>query len=119
MFAKRLLSVMLAVSAATPVFASTATADEVEFNPAGLQHKAGVYKCDMNRSVTVRSVEADLRTAVVHWNRHDYTMRAVNTQSGALRYEDAGSGLVWIVITSKSMLLDARHGKQLANDCKA
>ena len=36
---------------------------------------------------------------------------------GALRYEDDASGLVWIVIVGKSMLLDTRQGKQLANDC--
>jgi hypothetical protein len=46
-------------------------------------------------------------------------MKAVNTQSGALRYEDGASGLVWIVITDKSMLLDTRQGKQLANECRA
>ena len=52
------------------------------------------------------------------WEKKDYTLRAVNARSGALRYEDAASGLVWLVIVGKAMLLDTKHGKQLANDCK-
>ena len=37
---------------------------------------------------------------------------------GALRFEDKASGLTWITITGKSMLLDTRQGRQLANDCR-
>jgi hypothetical protein len=45
-------------------------------------------------------------------------MHAVGARSGALRYEDPQSGLVWLVIATKSMLLDTKHGRQLANECK-
>ncbi len=45
-------------------------------------------------------------------------MHAVGARSGALRYEDSQSGLVWLVIATKSMLLDTKHGRQLANECK-
>jgi hypothetical protein len=45
-------------------------------------------------------------------------MQAVGARSGALRYEDPKSGLVWLVIPSKSMLLDTKKGRQLANECK-
>lgn len=109
---------LLALASASAL-ASTASNEAPEFNPAGIMHKVGHYKCELNRSVQVRHVEEDLKTAVVNWNRRDYTMKAVNTASGALRYEDGSSGLVWIVITGKSMLLDTRQGKQLANECRA
>jgi hypothetical protein len=59
-----------------------------------------------------------MQQAVDNWNKRDYTLRAVNARSGALRYEDAASGLVWLMILDKSMLLDTRQGKQLANECK-
>jgi len=106
-------------SLGVPALASASTDDAPGFNPAGLAHKAGTYKCELNRTVNVRHVEEDLRTAVVNWNKRDYTMKAVNTSSGALRYEDVASGLVWIVITGKSMLLDTKLGRQLANECRA
>ena len=46
-------------------------------------------------------------------------MQLVATQTGALRLEDKASGLTWITIPGKSMLLDTKQGRQLANDCRA
>lgn len=83
-----------------------------------LSMRSGTYKCDLDRRVVVRSVSADQSLAVLNWNKRDYQLKAVSTASGALRYEDQGSGLTWITIVGKSMLLDTRQGKQLANDCK-
>lgn len=90
-----------------------------EINPAGLPFRAGTYECELNRRVQVRSVSPDLQFATLNWDRKDYTLRAVSTRTGALRYEDSASGLVWLVIVGKSMLLDTKNGKQLANECKA
>ena len=114
-----IITACLLALAATPARASGSDADAPAFNPASIAHKAGVYKCELNRTVNVRHVGEDLRTAVIHWNTRDYTLNAVNTHSGALRYEDVASGLVWIVITGKSMLLDTRLGRQLANECRS
>ena len=98
--------------------AQAAEAQLSEINPAGLPFRAGTYECELNRRVQVRSVSSDLQFATLQWDRKDYTMRVVGTRTGALRYEDSASGLVWLVIVGKSMLLDTRHGKQLANECK-
>lgn len=98
---------------------TAATAPITEINPAGIPFRAGTYRCELNRQVQVREVSPDLQFAVLNWDRKDYTMRVVGTRSGALRYEDSASGLVWLVIASKSMLLDTRRGQQLANECKA
>jgi len=118
---RRILGLSAALGACLFTLAPVVHAADGEppaFNPAGLSFKAGNYRCELNRSVNVRHVDPDMKSAVVHWDRRDYTLRAVNTHSGALRYEDAASGLVWLVIVGKSMLLDTRQGKQLANECK-
>ncbi len=99
--------------------ASVTQAANPGFNPHGIPFAAGVYKCELNRSVHIRSVAPDMRSAVISWNKKDYVLNAVNALSGALRYEDAGSGLVWLIIVGKSMLLDIKNGKQLANECRA
>ncbi|NLD69396.1 MAG: lysozyme inhibitor [Limnobacter sp.] len=93
--------------------------DADDFNPHKFPFPAGLYDCELNRKVDVREVSPDMRSAVLRWARKDYTLRAVKARTGALRYEDESSGLVWIVIAGKSMLLDMRHGKQLANECTA
>lgn len=89
-----------------------------EINPAGLPFRAGTYRCELNRQVHVRDVAPDLGFAVLNWERKDYTLRVVGTRTGALRYEDSASGLVWLVIVGKAMLLDTKRGQQLANECK-
>ena len=78
----------------------------------------GIYRCELNRQVHVRHVSHDRRSATLTWNRRDYQLQAVPTTSGAMRFEDKLSGLAWISIVDKSLLLDTRAGKQLANDCK-
>lgn len=99
--------------------ASAAELAASTFNPHGFTLPAGTYRCDLNRSVDVAQVSPDMQSAVLRFDRKEYKMHAVAARSGALRYEDASSGLVWLVIVGKSMLLDTRHGRQLANDCKA
>jgi hypothetical protein len=73
----------------------------------------------MNRRVELRQVSEDRKSAILSWERRNYTMQVVATQTGALRLEDKTSGLTWITIPGKSMLLDTKQGKQLANECRA
>lgn len=79
--------------------------------------KPGTYRCELKRNVVVRKVSADQSLAVLKWRKRSYTMRAVSARSGALRYEHE-SGLTWITVVGKSMLLDTKRGKQLANECR-
>lgn len=87
-------------------------------NPVKLEFKPGTYRCELKREVHITQVSDDGRTAVVRFNKKEYPVKAVEARTGALRYEDAGSGVVWLVIVGKSMLLDTRKGEQLANECK-
>ncbi len=89
------------------------------FNPYRIAHAPGTYRCELGRSVVVRTVASDLRTAVLRWGDDDVTLRAVDARSGALRYEDPDRGLAWIVLKDRSMLLDTRAGQRLANACRA
>jgi hypothetical protein len=89
------------------------------FNPYRIAFEAGTYRCELGRRVEIRSVSADQRSTVLRWGEGDYTLRSVDARSGALRYEDAGSGLAWIVLKDRAMLLDTRAGQRLANACRA
>ncbi len=108
----------LGLVAAQAVFSSAALAAEGTHHPS-LKLTKGVYHCDLNRRVELRQVSDDHQSAILYWERRNYTMHAVSTQTGALRLEDKTSGLTWITIQGKSMLLDTKQGKQLANDCRA
>jgi hypothetical protein len=110
----RFLGALLALALAAPL--ACAAADDAH-HPS-LKLTPGVYFCDLNRRVELRQVAEDKKSVILYWERRNYTLHAVATQTGAIRLEDKVSGLTWITITGKSMLLDTRQGKQLANDCR-
>jgi hypothetical protein len=78
----------------------------------------GRLSCALDDKIDIRIGDGQ-RNIDLKWRGNNYTMLPVTTSTGALRFEDRGSGLVWIQIPAKSMLLNAKLGQQLANDCKA
>jgi hypothetical protein len=107
-------AIALLAAASTPAFAAPPESGA----GAAVQVAAGLYRCELKETVQVKSVSADQRSAVIHWKKKDYAMQSVPTRSGALRFEDAASGLVWIIIPAKSMLLDSQKGQRLADECR-
>lgn len=53
------------------------------------------------------------------WHGKMYRMLRVGTSTGAHRFEDPVSGLIWISIPEKAMLLDGSRGEPVANGCRA
>lgn len=81
--------------------------------------KAVDMQCELGRQVSVAG-DVQLDSAIdLNWKGKQYRMQRVNTSTGALRFEDQSSGLVWISIPSKAMLLDSKRGEPVANECKA
>lgn len=53
------------------------------------------------------------------WRGQLYSLHRVATSTGAHRFEDPVSGLIWISIPEKAMLLDGSKGEPVANGCRA
>lgn len=79
---------------------------------------AGNFRCELGNQVDVSADLQHPNAINLAWKGRSYPLQAVATSTGALRYEDAASGHVWIQIPAKSMLLNAKAGQQLANECK-
>jgi membrane-bound inhibitor of C-type lysozyme len=77
----------------------------------------GLYRCELGVRVTVKKIAPDKSSMILNWKNKDYTLAAVSSQSGALRFEDKANGLVWMAIVGKSQLLNSKVGQRLANDC--
>ncbi len=74
------------------------------------------FYCELgNRVYLASDSNGDVKLT---WKGRGYSMMAVSTTTGAVRLEDKVSGLVWIQIPAKSMLLNSRLGQQLANECR-
>jgi membrane-bound inhibitor of C-type lysozyme len=79
----------------------------------------GAYTCELGRSIEVKKVAADHSSVVIRHAKKDYTLKAVETSSGALRFENKAQGRAWVVLVGNSMFLDAKRGQRLANACVA
>ena len=77
-----------------------------------------VYQCELNRKVLIRDLATLPQTISVSWNGQQQVLAEVRSDSGAQRYEDPRSGLAWILVEDKAMLLNVKTGRQLANECR-
>ncbi|MEM4987448.1 hypothetical protein V8G57_08630 [Collimonas sp. H4R21] len=75
----------------------------------------GNFYCELGNRVDLAGAGSDVKLT---WKGRSYPMTTVSTTTGAVRLEDKASGLVWIQIPAKSMLLNSKLGQQLANECK-
>ncbi len=86
-----------------------------------LKLASGNYRCEQGLRV---QVDREIRDRVNYrinlgWNGNNYRLERNFSYSGLPRFEDAESGLVWIDLPWKGMLLDGKTNKPLANECRA
>ena len=74
--------------------------------------------CEHGKRMAVFGDENRDNMIELHWGGDAYQMQRVPTTTGAQRFEHFGSGLIWISIPAKAMLLDRRLGAPVANDCR-
>lgn len=118
--------VLLTPQAQTPVASSSATAkpqtldgaDQVSQELAIAQQiHQGVLPCEMGASVRVEADVAQPGYFNVLGKGFRYRMYPVRTSTGALRLEDKKAGAVWLQLANKSMLMDQKKGRRMADEC--
>jgi hypothetical protein len=80
----------------------------------------GTYNCEHKVRI---QVEREIRDRVnyritIGWNGSKYRLERDPSYSGLPRFEDSASGLVWIDMPWKSLLLDGKTNKPLVNECR-
>jgi membrane-bound inhibitor of C-type lysozyme len=76
------------------------------------------YSCELNNKVVIYTSDKDDSHVSLRWQNHLHRLDRVGTTTGAQRFEDSKTGLIWIGIPAKGILLDSKHNHQLANECK-
>ena len=74
--------------------------------------------CEYGKRMAIFGDENKDNLIELHWAGYAYQMQRVPTTTGAHRFEHPGSGLVWISIPAKAMLLDRKLGAPVANECR-
>jgi hypothetical protein len=77
----------------------------------------GHLPCELGASV---QMTADTHTPGyfnLQGKGYKYRMKPVTTSTGAIRLEDEKAGAVWLQLANKSMLMDQKNGRRLADEC--
>lgn len=116
---KKVMSALAIVCVGTVGMTGTAWAkgEKANGDPGGATKKQ--YRCELGKKITVFHMPNEQDSITLQWNNKNYVLTRETTTTGAHRFEDKKAGLVWINIPAKSILLDSKRGRQLANECKA
>lgn len=98
-------------------FHSASEAPRGEASPLDFELASGTYRCEAGMRVDVARHPAAPERMQIKWQGRDYALVRDSSASGLPRYEEAKSGLVWIDLPWKGVLLDGRTHKPLASEC--
>ena len=82
------------------------------------QVHTGNMVCEAS-TVKIASIPSAQGYFDVHMGKHRYLMAPVATQTGAVRLEDTVHGAVWIQLANKSMLMNQKVGRRMADECQS
>lgn len=76
----------------------------------------GEIACELGSKVTIKPLKRDGFFLVARGiNR--FVMHPVASRTGAIRLEDPARGALWLQLGNKSMLMNQKEGKRLADEC--
>ena len=77
----------------------------------------GTKPCELGNTVRIEADEQQPGYFRLTMGPHRYRVRPVETSTGAVRLEDPEQGAVWIQLSNKSMLMNQKLGRRLADEC--
>lgn len=77
----------------------------------------GTAQCEFNQTVSVTPVQNKPGHFEVVFNKAAYVMTPQETTTGAVRLEDKRSGVVWLQIPVKSMMMNQKIGQRMVDGC--
>ena len=79
-------------------------------------HK-GQMPCELGATVRLEADALQPGYFYLHGKGFRYRMHPVATSTGAIRLEDRKAGTVWLQLANKSMLMDQKKGRRMADEC--
>jgi hypothetical protein len=79
----------------------------------------GAFPCELGSSVQVTPARRPgfFLVQVKNMRNGRYFMHPVESRTGAIRLEDPKRGAMWLQLGNKSMLMNQKMGKRLADEC--
>ena len=109
--------------AASLLFASGAMAQSSGLTAAhietALMVQVGTLPCELGQTVVLEADPAAIGFFHLRIGKLRYRLSPELTTTGAIRLEDKSAGIVWLQLANKSMLMDQKKGRRMADDCKS
>lgn len=103
------------------VLVAAAPAVALAQSPADLAIAASVYQgrlpCELGAYVQLTADPRAPGFFDLELKKQKFRMFPVQTSTGAIRLEDRQAGVVWLQVANKSMLMNQKLGKRLADAC--
>jgi hypothetical protein len=78
----------------------------------------GVIQCELGEKVTIKAMRRE-GFFFVSRGINRFVMHPEVSRTGAIRLEDPVRGGLWLQLANKSMLMNQKEGKRLADDCQS
>lgn len=109
--------------AASLLLASGVMAQNVVLTAAHLETalkvQVGTLPCELGQTVVLEADPAELGYFHLRIGKLRYRLAPELTTTGAVRLEDKASGIVWLQLANKSMLMNQKQGRRVADECKS
>jgi hypothetical protein len=107
-----------AIEAEVPAQTPTERLSDAELQTAQEVY-TGAFPCELGEQVAVTADAEHPGFFTVASGKLRYYMHPVESRTGAVRLEDTRHSAVWLQLGSKSMLMDQKEGKRVADNCQA
>lgn len=81
--------------------------------------QVGDMPCELGQMVVLTADAAVPGHYKLRFGKFNYNVLAQATTTGAVRLEDKSAGIVWLQLANKSMLMNQKLGRRLADECKS
>ena len=109
--------------AASLLLASGAMAQNTGLTAAHLESalsvQVGTLPCELGQTVVLEADPAAIGYFNLRIGKLRYRMSPELTTTGAIRLEDKTAGIVWLQLANKSMLMNQKQGRRMADECQS
>lgn len=77
----------------------------------------GSFPCELGQSVSLKADPEHAGQFQMQLKQLRFQLRPVESRTGAVRLEDQAQGVVWLQLANKSMLMNQKQGRRLADEC--
>ena len=111
------------VFAASVLGVSGAMAQNVALTAAHLETamkvQVGTLPCELGQTVVLTADASEMGFFKLQIGKQRFRLSPELTTTGAVRLEDKAAGIVWLQLANKSMLMNQKLGRRIADECKS